>query len=373
METKPLHILLIEPFYTGSHKAWADQFKKHSAHHIDLLTLPGKYWKWRMYGAAVTLAEKINQMETLPDLIIASDMLDLATFAGLCRSKLTNVPIALYFHENQLTYPWSSTDPDVSLQRDRTYAWKNYTSALAADHLLFNSHYHRESFLGALPEFLNGFPDFKGKENVDRIRDKAQVLHLGLDLADLDIGKAKQKIPRILWNHRWEYDKNPEDFFQLLFELQDEGLDFEVIIVGETYKHYPKIFDEAKTRLAQRILQFGYVESKEAYHQCLASADILPVTSNQDFFGISIIEAIAAGAVPILPNRLAYPEHIPADIRDVFLYQDQEELKQKLKQYLSNKPKELPSLRSHIMQYDWGHMISKYDAVCTQIVAKKEA
>ena len=30
----------------------------------------------------------------------------------------------------------------------------------------------------------------------------------------------------ILWNHRWEYDKNPESFFKLLFKLADQNIDF---------------------------------------------------------------------------------------------------------------------------------------------------
>lgn len=370
METNALHILLIEAFYTGSHKAWADQLQQHSGHKVELMTLPGKYWKWRMYGAAVNLAEKVNAIESTPDLIIATDMLDVATFVGLTRKKLSHVPIALYFHENQLTYPWSDTDPDVSLQRDRTYAWKNYTSALAADYVFFNSAYHMDSFLGALPSFLNDFPDFKGKENVEIIKKKSQVLHLGLDIEQLWSDRATNPVPRILWNHRWEYDKNPEAFFRLLFELHDESLPFELIVLGEKYKHYPKIFDETQERLSDRMLHFGYAESKADYHYWLQQSDIMPVTSNQDFFGISIIEGIAAGAVPLLPNRLAYPEHIPDPMKSQYLYSDEDDLKQKLKQLLTNRANELPSLRSHIMRYDWSHMSSKYDDIWSRIARK---
>ena len=32
--------------------------------------------------------------------------------------------------------------------------------------------------------------------------------------------KARRGAPlRILWNHRWDYDKNPVDFFRVIFEL----------------------------------------------------------------------------------------------------------------------------------------------------------
>ena len=57
-----MKILIIEPYFTGSHKKWAQEFQKHSKHDIDFLTLPGRYWKWRMHGGAITLAQKFNDL-----------------------------------------------------------------------------------------------------------------------------------------------------------------------------------------------------------------------------------------------------------------------------------------------------------------------
>ena len=70
--------MLIEPFYGGSHKAWVDGLIEHSAHHFQLLTLSDHHWKWRMHGGAISLAKKANGLEDVPDLILVSDMLDLA-------------------------------------------------------------------------------------------------------------------------------------------------------------------------------------------------------------------------------------------------------------------------------------------------------
>ena len=53
-----MNILLIESYYTGSHKQWIDSYGKYSNHNIQILSLPGKKWKWRMHGGAVTLAKK---------------------------------------------------------------------------------------------------------------------------------------------------------------------------------------------------------------------------------------------------------------------------------------------------------------------------
>lgn len=53
-----MHLTLVEPFFTGSHQQWALQYQKHSQHNVHILSLKGKYWKWRMFGGAVTLAQK---------------------------------------------------------------------------------------------------------------------------------------------------------------------------------------------------------------------------------------------------------------------------------------------------------------------------
>ena len=77
--SQSFQIALLEPFYGGSHRAWADGLKRHSKHRIEIFGLPDRYWKWRMHGAAVTLAEQYLECETDFDLIIASDMLHLPT------------------------------------------------------------------------------------------------------------------------------------------------------------------------------------------------------------------------------------------------------------------------------------------------------
>jgi len=69
-----MKILIIEPYYTGSHKQWADGYQKHSQHEIRILSMKGQFWKWRMHGGAVTLANQFNEMAWTPDLIIATDI-----------------------------------------------------------------------------------------------------------------------------------------------------------------------------------------------------------------------------------------------------------------------------------------------------------
>ena len=113
-----MKIALLEPFFSGSHQQWAEGLLKHSTHEIKIFSLPGRYWKWRMYGGAVALARQFLEDSFQPDLLLATDMLDLTTFLSLTRSKTAFLPTVIYFHENQITYPWSPTDADISLNRN---------------------------------------------------------------------------------------------------------------------------------------------------------------------------------------------------------------------------------------------------------------
>jgi glycosyltransferase involved in cell wall biosynthesis len=360
-----MNILIVEPFLTGSHKSWAEEYARHSSHKVDILGLEGRHWKWRMHGGAVTLARYFLEYGLSPDLILATDMLDLTTFLALTREKTAGTPVAIYFHENQLSYPWSDDDPDPGLERDVHYGFINYTSALAASPVLFNSAYHLTSFLSGLSGMLAAFPDYNETESAAEILGKSTVLPLGVDLSALDKYRVERdpgSPPLILWNHRWEYDKNPEDFFRALFTLTDEGLEFEVAVLGESFSKYPPVFDEARKRLGNRIVQSGYAEDFAEYARWLWRADILPVTSNHDFFGASVVQAIHCGCFPLLPDRLAFPEHLPGDLRERFLYSSTEDLITRLRALIVEHPVTAdPALREFVGKYDWKNMAKIYD------------
>ncbi|MBK1880254.1 DUF3524 domain-containing protein [Pelagicoccus mobilis] len=362
----PLKIALIEPFFTGSHQRWAEELQKNSRHQIDLITLPGRSWKWRMHGAAVTLANELLSRETQYDLLLATDMLDFAVFLSLVRSRYAKTRTAAYFHENQLCYPWSPRDADVKKARDLHYAFINYTTALAADHVYYNSKYHRDAFVNALPAFLDRYPDFQNKETISGISRKSTPLPLGMDLSGFDSCKPQErtdnKAPLLLWNHRWEYDKNPKGFCQLLFALADRGIDFEVALLGERFEEEPEYFNHARKKLGRRIISYGRADTFEEYARWLWKADILPVTSRQDFFGGSVVEAIYCGCHPILPNRLAYPDHVsPSEYPELYFNTPEEAVDRLSELIRSGTWKEPSPLREKMANYDWANCIEHYD------------
>lgn len=366
-----MNVLILEPYFTGSHAAWAEGLARYSQHEIDILSLPGQFWKWRMFGGAVALAREFRRKNFDPDLILATDMLDLTTFLAMTRQKSAEVPVAVYFHENQITYPWSPGDRDILHKRDKHYGFINYTSALAADVVFFNSDFHRDSFLGELPRLLKRFPDFQELGNVKHIRDKSRVLPLGFDFGKLETHRPEadpseealeEKPPLILWNHRWEHDKNPGDFFRALLALAEKGLEYEVALLGQNFSQSPEDFENAREKLGQRLVQYGFAENFADYARWLFQADLIPVTSYHDFFGMSVVEAVYCGCYPLLPQRLSYPEIFPASAFRFNFYQDFDELVTLLTRAVENIGHiRRISFRSHMEKYSWLNIAPSYD------------
>lgn len=368
-----MKILLLEPFFAGSHKKWAEALQQYSTHSIDIISLEGRFWKWRMHGGAISLA-RIYQAQYATqtyDLVLASDMLNVPNFLAQTNIREKGTKVAIYFHENQLTYPWSSQDADVKLKRDNHYSFINLSSALCSDAVLFNSQYHQQSFINALPTFLKQFPDHNETWTVEAIHQKSQVLPLGMDFFTLAKNKSAKRgqKPLLLWNHRWEYDKNPEFFFNTLIQLKNKSVNFEVAVLGESYAKQPSIFNHAKKVLNNNIIHWGYVSEPAAYAKLLWQADVLPVTSNQDFFGISIVEAMYCNVCPLLPKRLAYPEHLPQKVHQTHFYQSPQEFTHKLSQFIYkiNDTRAL-QFQQYVKHYAWANIIQRYDAVFQNIV-----
>ena len=357
-----MKLLIVEPFYAGSHKSWTDELIKLLPFETCLLSLPGRNWKWRMHGGAITLAQKFDELNFIPDAILVSDMLDLTIFQALTKSKTHNIKFYIYFHENQLTYPLRENSKDKKFNRDAHYGFINISSALSADKVFFNSKFHMNEFLDASRVFLSKHHDQKKSNTMELIQKKSFVLPLGFVWTKFDKYKEniKNKVPLIVWNHRLEYDKNPEAFFNLLLKLKDNNILFEVAILGENFRNAPIDLDIIKSKLKNEIIHFGYLDSFSEYVKMLWRADIIPVTSIQDFFGISIIEAVYCDTVPILPNRLAYLDHFSTEDFPEIYYENEEELFRMTKKCIADFNKQTPLYSKEVLKYDWNNLRQTY-------------
>jgi glycosyltransferase involved in cell wall biosynthesis len=318
-----------------------------------------------MRGSAYYFADRARKRpaDLQPDLIFASDFLNLADWRALCPPAYRNIPCILYFHENQLTYPLSEQAPI-----DYHYGWINLSSALTADHVLFNSSYQKELFLGEVSRVLQRMPDFVPETLVSELRSKCDICPVGLDFEPHEKLYAERNTwsnpqPVILWNHRWEFDKNPEGFVESLIDLAEKKVDFRVVICGESFGKSHPAFETAARVLGDRIPHLGFFPSTEEYRKVAASCDVVVSTARHEFFGVAVVEAIYLGCLPVLPNRLSYPEIIPPHLHPLFLYEDRTPLADFLARFIGEPPIEFSAeLHEAVDRFHWRNLAPLLDS-----------
>ncbi|UCE04949.1 MAG: DUF3524 domain-containing protein, partial [bacterium] len=250
-------ILAIEPWFGETHRLLLENWKKYSRHEIYLLTLPPRKWKWRMRAGSLLIIEQVKQFGTDFDAVLVSDYVNLAELIGLKPELFVGKFLCSYFHENQLTYPVQKKS-----ERDYTFALANLMTIAASHRVIWNTHFHMEDFLNALNTFLKILPEPRPNQLENIVKQKSIFIPVGLDFENIDRARRQRsdrtgKPLRILWPHRWEHDKNPAVFFNILFKLKEEGLSFELTVLGKSYSEVPPIFDRAKDVLNKNIIQFG--------------------------------------------------------------------------------------------------------------------
>ena len=300
-----MNILFLESFFGGSHKEFALHYCRNTSHRVELITLPARHWKWRQAGSALAFLEEMENRGVKIgefDRVIATDLTDL----NLLKSLIDLPPVLLYMHESQFHYPLSEGEI-----QDFHYGFKDFTNILAADRVVFNSRYHGNAFFSSCRDFLSRLPDFRPLNCLETLKDGWDTVYPGFSPPSRRKEKAESSPPIILWNHRWEHDKNPADFFRFLCHLKSSGQPFRLYLLGERFSRYPEEFDRILKEFSREIIFSDYCETREEYWNILFQSDFVVSTSLQENFGISVVEAVWAGAVPLLPNRLSYPEILP--------------------------------------------------------------
>lgn len=291
---------------------------------MTLLTLPPRKWKWRMRGAALAFERDIRSLRQPPQALVVTDMLNLPELLSLLRDTLPpRLPVIAYFHENQMTYPLAVRD-----ERDLHFGLANVYTALSSDRVVFNSVFHRDEFLDAVTRLLEAMPDFRPPDVARRIRARSEVLGVPVDVPPMDVRKE----PLILWNHRWEEDKDPEAFFTAMRGLDAAGAPFRLMVLGQSFQERPACFAAAERDLAHRIERWGYVPDRGTYLREVARCRFVVSTARHEFYGLAVREAIAAGCHPLLPRRVVYPEMVGG--RDAYLYDGIDDLVARLRRLL---------------------------------------
>jgi hypothetical protein len=141
----------------------------------------------------------------------------------------------------------------------------------------------------------------------------------------------------------------------MLSELKANGHEFKIIILGESFRQVPDIFVSAKERFKENTIHFGYVRSRRQYLSYLKQGDIIVSTARHEFYGISVIEAVRAGCMPLLPDGLSYPELFPRK----YLYKEGE-LTKKMLDFLPEARFSAETARKLTEQFSWPSLLPHY-------------
>lgn len=157
-----------------------------------------------------------------------------------------------------------------------------------ADVVLFNSMFNMCSFLDGLMKIIKLFPDYKPKELRSSIEPKCKVLYYPIHFPEIRT-RDRESVLHIIWPHRWEFDKSPELFIDVLCRLGADDCQFFVSFLGETFSDVPDVFVRAKEVMGDRILHWGYLETKEEYYDVLSSGHVVVSTALHEFFGVATL------------------------------------------------------------------------------------
>lgn len=300
-------VWLLSAYRADSHAAWADWLLATQARYLwRRLELPGRHFAWRIRGNPLSWLDSLP--DELPDLIVATSMVDLATLKGL-NPRLARVPTLYYFHENQFVYPVGESQVrSLEPQMVQLYG------ALAADRLVFNSGFNRDTFLRGVSDLLKAMPDAVPKGVAERLAQASCVFPVAINpIAGKPPGDRDARL--VVWNHRWEYDRQPSMFADAMLRLAGEGVPFRLALLGKRpTKRVPEPLARLRAALPSQIVADGMLPGT-AYRELLAGAGIVVSTSRHEFQGLSVLEAVSAGACPLVPDALCYPELYPAAYR----------------------------------------------------------
>lgn len=300
-----LRCALVEPWLGGSHAAWAGGLVAHSRHRVTVIGLEGRAWRWRLRASAPWFAQRIRELIDAPQVIVVSGLVDAAVLRALVGNL---IPMVLYMHESQSDYPGNGWDVEN--------AARNWVSMLAVDEVWFNSDYHRIVALEGHRRLQRAMP---AEQRVTAsLEPKCRVVHPGADLSWARPWSGHDGPPVIVWPHRWDDDKNPAVFEAALDRLVAADLDFALVLAGEERPAGEHCRRRIARRHAERVLAVGPFQVEE-YRRWLQRGDIVVSCTDHEFFGIAVVEALAAGCRPVLPEDFSYPEIVgPAGVHRLY-------------------------------------------------------
>ena len=304
--------------------------------------MPGRGPRWRLRLAGITFAAEERRRWTVGEVpnaeaVFTTSMLSLSDLRAALPAPLRRLPHVLYMHENQIAYPASPNSRSRDRDRDRHLAFTNLASMEAADRIIWNSAWNRRSFIDGMEAVLAHAPEPIDPAWRDRLERRSVVIPPpieSLDERESDLDGSPETdgehtvilhntdlcdytdADRVVWPHRWEHDKGCDELLEIIREARRReaagGPRLHWLLLGQPVQRIPDSMRMLLEDHADRIEYAGRLPRAD-YVKTLRRADWVLSTARHEFYGIAVAEALLAGCLPWLPDRLSYPELVPPD------------------------------------------------------------
>ncbi len=340
-------VLAFQPWDDGSHRAVRAAIERHGRLDWSFRCLPGRGPRWRLRHASLRFAEGIRGMSAEEwegvAAIHATSMLDLAVLRAVLPRGRRDLGMVLSMHENQVAYPTASGTSARDRDRDGHLAFTNLASIEAADRVVWNSGWNRDSFIEGMAAILRHAPEPVDDRWVARLEARSVVVPPPIEMAEVRMAgtageaaraeaaevlhntaggsysgppEARAGLVRVAWPHRWEHDKGPEELLGLADEAwereQAGGPRIRWWLLGQRFNAVPDALKLMLERHSPRIEHAGPLPRRD-YLEALHGCDWVLSTARHEFYGMAVVEALMAGCLPWLPERLSYPGLVPAE------------------------------------------------------------
>jgi hypothetical protein len=163
------------------------------------------------------------------------------------------------------------------------------------------------------------------------IKNKIKILPLGIDGIDFTSFQRHIKKYDVVFPHRLNDDKGLIQFIDIIGRMPDVKF-FITIPQKEKFIHGNDYYLKLKKF---KNIKFIFSESSNEHLNTLSMARIVLSCARQENFGYSVIKSILVGCIPVLPNKLCYPEFI----NKIFLYNNTDEAVNLIRKYLNGNQK----------------------------------
>jgi len=185
--------------------------------------------------------------------------------------------------------------------------------------------------------------DFTRREIEENLCKKSVIVYPPVDINGFLNRKNMKKEEKIVTISRFSIEKNLDEAIKIF-----SNINYPCVLIGNAiHKNQFKVLDQLEYKKTNNVKIYSNV-SKTMITEVLESAKVYLHTS-EETFGISVVESIAAGCIPIVPDNTAHKETVPFD---ELRYKNNEDAIIKINDAIDGKFDQLlPKLSIHIKRF----------------------